>query len=68
MLQRVRQRLSALFGRDDADTESEKSGFAGSTLDWSINYSHGVDNSEAAREMAEIQEQADILDDEEFRN
>ena len=41
-------------------------GFAGSVLDWSVNYGHGTaGNVEAAREMAAIQETAELLDDDE---
>ena len=69
MFRALAQRLAALFSRGDADAESERQRFAGSALDWSINYSHGVDDSEAAREMARVQEQAEILDEQErYRN
>jgi len=49
---------------DDSDEQSEgQSGYAGSLLDWSVNYGHGTTtHHEAAREIAQIQEKAEILD------
>jgi len=68
MFRQLRRRLRALVGRADDDAKSERP-FAGSMLDRSIDYSHGVDDSEAAREMARVQEQAEILDEQErYRN
>ena len=58
--------LARKLGEDsDTDSEDEDSGgFAGSALDWSVNYSHGTaGNAEAAREMAQIQEKVELLDD-----
>jgi hypothetical protein len=51
---------------DTGETSDERAGrFAGSLLDWSVHYSHGAAGSqqEAAREIAQIQEKAEILDD-----
>ena len=60
--------LARKLGEDsDTDSEDEDSGgFAGSALDWSVNYSHGTaGNAEAAREIAGIQEKAEVLDEQE---
>jgi hypothetical protein len=58
--------LARKLGEDESDEESDGGGFAGSTLDWSVNYGHGTaSNAHAARELASIQEQAELLDDEE---
>jgi hypothetical protein len=53
-------------GAKDADERSE---FAGSLLDWSVNYSHGPDGGrgEAAREMARVREKAELLDEQHRR-
>ena len=64
----LRRLLNALSGDDaeDADGESgDESRFTGSLLDWSVNYGHGPDGGrgEAAREMARIQEKAEMLDE-----
>ena len=49
---------------ENEDGESHGGGFAGSVLDWSVNYGHGTGgNAEAAREMAGIQEKAEVLDE-----
>ncbi|MDS0222004.1 hypothetical protein NDI54_11665 [Haloarcula sp. S1AR25-5A] len=47
----------------EADTDgSDDSGvFAGSVLDSSVNYSHGQRDAQAASEMAEIQDEANRL-------
>ena len=44
---------------DDGD-----GGHAGSLLDWSVDYGHGTaGRAERARELAQIQERAEVLDD-----
>jgi len=63
MIRRLFQRfVNAVTG---GDTDTERSDFAGSLLDWSINYGHGQDGGrqEAVREMAQIQEKAELLDE-----
>jgi hypothetical protein len=52
---------------DDGDGDSDSGCFAGSLLDWSVNYSQGAAGSqrEAAREIARIQAKAELLDDRE---
>ena len=59
----LRRLLNALSG-DDSGSDDE-SQFTGSLLDWSVNYGHGPDGGrgEAAREMAQIQEKAEVLDE-----
>ena len=62
----LRRLLNALSGDDSDDGGSDdESQFAGSLLDWSVNYGHGPDGGrgEAAREMAQIQEKAEMLDE-----
>jgi hypothetical protein len=58
---------TALSGRDTDERSTTGDGTAGSLLDWSVNYSHGPDGGrgEAAREIAQIQETADLLDEQE---
>ncbi|MDS0259357.1 hypothetical protein NDI56_08135 [Haloarcula sp. S1CR25-12] len=69
MIGRLFQRfLNAVSGDSDedrSDGSGDDSVFAGSLLDWSINYGHGPDGGrgEAAREMAQIQEKAELLDE-----
>jgi len=54
---------------DDGDGDGDSGGFAGSMLDWSVNYGHGTaGNADATREMARIQEKAELLEGEEYRN
>ncbi len=59
----LRRLLTAISG-DDGDSDDDGQ-FTGSLLDWSVNYGHGPDGGrgEAAREMAQIQEKAELLDE-----
>jgi hypothetical protein len=60
--------ITRKLGEDgDSDAGGGDSGeFAGSMLDWSVNYGHGTaGDAEAAREIAGIQEKAELLDDDE---
>ena len=59
----LRRLLNALAG-DDGESDDEGQ-FTGSLLDWSVNYGHGPDGGrgEAAREMAQIREKAELLDE-----
>ena len=51
---------------DAEDGDGGGSGFAGSMLDWSVNYGHGIaGDAEAAREIAGIQEKAEVQDEKE---
>ncbi|MBX0305161.1 hypothetical protein [Haloarcula salinisoli] len=63
----LRRLLAALSGEDDGTEGGDESQFTGSLLDWSVNYGHGPDGGrgEAAREMAQIQEKAEMLDEQE---
>ncbi|MBX0295031.1 hypothetical protein [Haloarcula nitratireducens] len=56
----VRRFVDLLTRGDDAD-ESGNDGFARSRLDASVNESHGESGREAAREMADVQRQAELL-------
>lgn len=58
------RRLLAAISSDDGGSD-DGGQFTGSLLDWSVNYGHGPDGGrgEAAREMAEIQEKAEMLDE-----
>ncbi|MDS0283678.1 hypothetical protein [Haloarcula onubensis] len=63
----LRRFLSGTTGDDSGDASGDSgddAGFAGSVLDWSVNYGHGPDGGqqEAAREMAEIQATAERLE------
>ena len=63
-----RRLLKAVSGNSDegaSDGSADDGEFAGSLLDWSVNYGHGPDGGrgEAAREMAQIQEKAELLDE-----
>ena len=51
-------------GAEDADERSE---FAGSLLDWSVDCGHGPDGGEAARKMARVREKAELLDEQDRR-
>ena len=63
MIERLVQRLANSWHRDDGEDAEESSGFAGSILDWSVNYGHGTaTHREANREIARIQEKAELLD------
>ena len=66
MIGRLLGRLLKASSGDDSESGS-KSQFAGSLLDWSVNYGHGPDGGrgEAAREMAQIQAKAELLDEQE---
>jgi len=69
--------MSAMIGRllarllnatsGNGSKSGSESQFAGSVLDWSVNYGHGPDGGrqEAAREIAQIQEKAEMLDEQE---
>ena len=48
-----------------ADSDGTRSDYAGSLLDWSVNYGHGLDGGrrEAVREMSQLQERAEQLDE-----
>ena len=62
----LRRLLNALSGGDSDGGGGDNEGqFTGSLLDWSVNYGHGPDGGrgEAAREMAQIQEKAEMLDE-----
>ncbi|MFC6757502.1 MULTISPECIES: hypothetical protein [Haloarcula] len=61
----LRRLLEALSGEDDGTESSDESSFAGSMLDWSMYYGHDGGRGEAAREMAQIQEKAEMLDEQE---
>jgi len=63
MIGRLLRRIRAAVASDGA----EKPSFAGSVLDWSVNYGHGQNGGrrEAAREMAQIQEKAEMLNEQE---
>ena len=51
---------------DAEDGDEDSGGFVGSALDWSVNYGHGTaGDAEAAREIAGIQEKAEVLDEQE---
>ena len=50
----------------DAVTD-ERSEFAGSLLDWSVDYGHGPDGGEVARKMARVREKAELLDEQHRR-
>ena|GEM_PF-838342 len=65
LLRRLLEAISSDGTDSGSDDESSDDGFAGSLLDWSVNYGHGPDGGrgEAAREMAQIQEQAEVLDE-----
>ena len=52
---------------DGAEDANERNEFAGSLLDWSVNYGHGPDGGEAAREMARVLEKAELLDEQHRR-
>jgi len=45
----------------EADTADDYTGFAGSLLDASVNHGHGQGDPQAASEMAELQEEATRL-------
>jgi hypothetical protein len=64
MIGRIVQLLTGGPHSEDEERDGA-SAFAGSLLDWSVNYGHGPDGGrgEAAREMAEIQAQAELLDE-----
>ena len=48
----------------DGDDGDEDGGHAGSLLDWSVNYGHGTaSRTEEARELAQIQEKAEVLEE-----
>ncbi|WP_324663732.1 hypothetical protein [Haloarcula sediminis] len=59
------RRLLAAISGDGEGSDDDDGQFAGSLLDWSVNYGHGPDGGrgEAAREMAQIQEKAELLDE-----
>jgi hypothetical protein len=63
MLRGVLNRLTIHFGGDkDADDEaSESPRFIPSVLDASVRYSHGGSNTEGNREIANIEEEAQKL-------
>ncbi len=53
---------------EDGQESDERAGrFTGSLLDWSVDYAHGATGSqqEAAQEIAQLQEKAELLDDSE---
>lgn len=57
-----------LGNSDDGQESDERAGrFTGSLLDWSVDYAHGATGSqqEATREIAQLQEKAELLDDNE---
>jgi len=67
MLSRIGRFVAGLLGGDASDVadgdESDGHTFAGSALDWSVDYSHEPTGSaEASREMARVQEKAELLD------
>jgi len=62
----LRRLLNAVSGDDSEDADDGRDdgdGVAGSLLDWSVDYGHGPDGGrgEAARELAQIQEKAELL-------
>ncbi|WP_262180932.1 hypothetical protein [Haloarcula laminariae] len=67
LYRRLREHVAS-GGSGDAENGAS-GGFAGSMLDWSVNYSHGPDGGrgEAAREMAQIQAKAEMLDEQDRR-
>jgi len=64
MIGRLIGKLLNATSNEDSESGSE-SRFTGSLLDWSVNYGHGPDGGrgEAAREMAQIQSKAELLDE-----
>jgi len=65
LLRRLLEAISIDSTDSGSDGESGDDRFTGSLLDWSVNYGHGPDGGrgEAAREMAQIQEKAAVLDE-----
>ena len=62
------QRFLKKWNSGDSEDADESSGFAGSMLDWSVNYGHGATTGhEASREIAQIQEKAELLDEQDRR-
>jgi len=49
--------------KDDDGEETEESRFVPSVLDASVRYAHGMSDSGAERELAQIKEQAEQLED-----
>jgi len=66
MLRGALQRLGARLGRDESDDEDESddSRFVPSVLDASVRYAHGGSNTGLESELAQIQEKARVLEDE----
>jgi hypothetical protein len=60
----IRTLLIRLFGRSDTDEEAdEDSRFVPSRLDESVRAAHGGGNADAAREMAQIEAKAEMLEE-----
>ena len=66
MLRGALQRLGVRLGRDESDDEDESddSRFVPSVLDASVRYAHGGSNTGLESEMAQIEEKARVLEDE----
>ncbi|AQL41477.1 hypothetical protein BV210_01550 [Halorientalis sp. IM1011] len=66
MLRGALQWLGARLGRDESDDEDESddSRFVPSVLDASVRYAHGGSNTGLESEMAQIEEKAQVLEDE----
>lgn len=65
MLSGLRQWFAARFAwsEDEGGDETEESGFVPSVLDASVLYAHGMSRSSAEGELANVEEKARILEE-----